>query len=293
LSIIATVDSIYAPTDTQIAAAKEQRVGAWNGYLYFPKTWDASDVARIKAAGLQVICYANGNDDPAECKAMALAWGVRGCLDVERATRPFGDWTQAWLDASGFGIYASESGYPDVTAAFHIVALYPGHDPLASWPEGMSHPDTPLGWQWAGNVSNFGLNTDLSWFDSAVFGTITPPQPPIEDDDMPFLATAGVRAVGETEDPHGDGAVYVCNGLEKRWIASAEAASLSEFERQYGAVRDFSATPYVLDHMIELLPPFDATWPVNGVTSTVSPTPGPKPAPAPAASEEPAAEPEE
>lgn len=77
------------------------------------------------------------------------------------------------------------------------------------------------------------------------------PAPPLEDD-MAFLATAGTRPASIGQDPNGQGAIYLCDGIFKRHLPGAEGAALPQFEAAYGPVRNFSAMPYVLDRMIEL-----------------------------------------
>ena len=79
---------------------------------------------------------------------------------------------------------------------------------------------------------------------------------------QPYLATT-TRAAGETPDPHGPGAVYYVAEPFKRWISSG--AIFAQLRTLYGAPRDMSATPYTLDHMVEL-EPWDVTYPTLGWT---------------------------
>jgi hypothetical protein len=76
-----------------------------------------------------------------------------------------------------------------------------------------------------------------------------PPAPPPEDHDVAFLASAGKRPAGETLDIHGQGAVYLVNGVFKQYVP---AAALSQYIGEYGAVQDWSTRPYVLDRLVEV-----------------------------------------
>lgn len=177
MALVKTLDSYDSPTPDQLNKAWKDGVRAWNGYLYV-KGWSKASFDAIRARGMQGIAYANGNDDPVKMKALAASWGVRGCLDVERGTRANGTWVEAWLEASGFGLYASQSGYPHNSALFHVIAAYQSTDPKASWPSGPPKPPTPLGWQWAGNLTVYDAHVDRSWFDSDVFAPTPTPTPP-------------------------------------------------------------------------------------------------------------------
>lgn len=95
-----------------------------------------------------------------------------------------------------------------------------------------------------------------------------PPKPvPQEDDDVAYLASAGVRPKGETLDPNGQGAVYLIIGDTKRHIPGFEAAALPQLEAAYGAIKDYSAAPFLLDHGFFEGPPVDNSYPtVDGYT---------------------------
>lgn len=97
-----------------------------------------------------------------------------------------------------------------------------------------------------------------------------PPTTPKDDDDMAVLATTGTRPAGETPDPRGNGAVYLVWGGFKRWLDAP--AALPEYEQRYGDVEDWSATPYCLDRLIEVLPPIADNYVT--ITADTAPPPG-------------------
>lgn len=168
--MIAGLDSsIDRPTPAQAAAAYAAGVRAWGGYLppglALESPWDRASFEIVQAAGLRAIGFASGNDDPVQVAATARAWGVLGCLDDEDGIRPEGPWVQAWLDASGFGLYGLGAVHIGRRAPFHVVALYPGADPGATWPGGLQRPGTPVGWQWLGTHDEFGVSVDRAWYD--------------------------------------------------------------------------------------------------------------------------------
>lgn len=81
--------------------------------------------------------------------------------------------------------------------------------------------------------------------------------PTTEDDGM-FLCTT-TRTSAEGADPHGPGAVYLCEGtpaqpgMFKRWISGVVASALPDEIAHYGqVVQNFDA--FVLDRMVELAP---------------------------------------
>lgn len=186
--IVKTLDSIQAPTAAQLDAAYADGVRAWNGYLYWPKNWSKASFDLIKAHGMKCIAYQTGWGDPVASKALAASWGVAGCLDIENGTRPNGSWVAPWLAASGFGYYASRSGYPIAPAPFHIVAEYITNDPGTSWPAGFAVPgSTPHGWQWHGSIGKYGANVDLNWFDSTVWGAPAGAIAPLVDNEPMWL----------------------------------------------------------------------------------------------------------
>ncbi|HUZ01628.1 MAG TPA: hypothetical protein VMU89_14865 [Thermomicrobiaceae bacterium] len=194
MTLYAVADSFTAPSDAQLERARYAGVAAWNGYLPglgIDSTWIAADFARIRAAGLGSIAFASGNEDPDKMAALAAAWKVRGCLDDEPGIRAFGTWEQSWLDASGFGHYHEAWDFPELRAAFHVIALYQQQNPSASWPTpadfaaqhitAVARPPGACGWQWRPNVIAYAAHVDLSWFDSAIY-TTTPT--PTEENEM-------------------------------------------------------------------------------------------------------------
>ena len=190
MSIVKTVDSEFPPSTATLVAAKADGVIGWNGYLpgqNIAHGWSAADFAAVRAVGLYSIAYASGWSDPATAKAQAALYGVRGCLDVEGGIRGDGPWVQGWLDVSGFGLYGNAPVHQGRTAAFHVLAAYPGHDPGASWPK--PRPLVPAGWQWAGSVTKYGTSVDLCWFDQAIYITPSPDptDPPIAGDPRMFI----------------------------------------------------------------------------------------------------------
>jgi hypothetical protein len=189
--MIAGLDSSFdRPTPDVAEAAFAEGVRVWGAYLPpgvgFAAPWDLASVRVLQAAGMRVIGFGSGNDDPGQVAATAAAWGVLGCLDDEDGIRQGTGWQQGWLDASGFGLYGVHavvngqltSRHVGIGARFHIAAWYPGTDPGATWPPGTWTPDTPTGWQWQGTHIEFGLSVDRSWLDDW-FGTMKPPQTPL------------------------------------------------------------------------------------------------------------------
>jgi hypothetical protein len=84
-----------------------------------------------------------------------------------------------------------------------------------------------------------------------------------------ILATAGARPEGETEDIHGQGAVYTVSGLFKQYVP---AAALAEYVARYGAVHDWSGAPYALDRLIEVTA---SGYPLLPTTEQTPPAPVP------------------
>jgi hypothetical protein len=96
-------------------------------------------------------------------KAQGAAWDVPICLDVEGGIRASGPWVPSWLATSGAGLYGNPPVHPGMTAAFHVLAAYPGYDPNASWSG--SRPASPCGWQFQGTHGEFGVSVDRGWYD--------------------------------------------------------------------------------------------------------------------------------
>ncbi len=183
MTIVKTVDSEFPPSAASLALAKADGCVGWNGYLPgagIAHGWTQNDFEAIRLSGLHTLAYASGRADPVAMKLNAAAWGIRGCLDVESSIRADGTWVQAWLDASGFGLYGNSPVHVNRTAAFHILAAYPGHDPGTNWP---ASPAPAHGWQWAGSVTLYGANVDRCWFDETIYG-IGANAPSAEDHDV-------------------------------------------------------------------------------------------------------------
>lgn len=172
--MIAGRDSSYSkPTGMALLGAINAGVKVWGGYLAtkpdvgIAAPWDQSDFDNARQVGSTPIAYCSGWDDPVAVKALATQWNVRACLDVEAGIRPDGVWKSAWLASSGAGLY----GNPDVhnvPAAFHIMAWYPGTDPGRTWIGNHPPDNSPLGWQWQGTHSEFGISVDSLWLDDSM-----------------------------------------------------------------------------------------------------------------------------
>jgi hypothetical protein len=183
--VLQGIDSSYArPTAALVAAFKSQGVAMWSGYLatrggvQLASPWTQADFNLAKQLPAQPIAYCSGWDDPGACKALAAAWGVRLCLDVESSIRADGSWVQGWLDASGAGLYGNAPVHPNRRAPFHILAAYPGGgNPGATWAAQYPRPAGPVGWQWQGGHTENGISCDRANFDDWFGGAV------LEDDD--------------------------------------------------------------------------------------------------------------
>jgi hypothetical protein len=180
VTIVKAVDSEYPPDHESLVLARNDGVVGWNGYIPGPNIghgWTAADFDSVRSAGLQSIAYASGWMDPVAAKLEAALYGVRGCLDVEGGIRGDGPWVQGWLNASGFGLYGNMPVHPGRSAAFHVLAAYPGGDPGVSWNRSV-RPPAPCGWQWQGTTARYGASVDLCWFDAAIYPSAPAPLPP-------------------------------------------------------------------------------------------------------------------
>lgn len=174
--------SVDRPNASQARAAYAAGVRAWGGYLAAvvppgPRSsggsnlltaWSQADFDVLRAAGIQPIAFASGWDDAGACGALARAWRVRLMLDVEDAIRGDGSWVDAWLAASGAGLYGLCAVHRHVAPA-HIVARYPdGPVPASTWdPQCQPAPAGLLGWQAQGTHADpaTGLQVDAGWVD--------------------------------------------------------------------------------------------------------------------------------
>jgi hypothetical protein len=172
--MIAGLDSSYdVPSAAQLAEAKRHGVRMWAGYLQtrpgvnIGHAWEQAEFARVRAAGLAVMAFCSGHDDPVACKNLAAAWGVRLCLDVESGIRGDGPWVQAWLHQSGAGLYGNAPVFANRQAAFYVLAAYPGNNPTRTWTNDPLHPRPHghCGWQWQGTHQEFGCGVDRGWYD--------------------------------------------------------------------------------------------------------------------------------
>src|SRR5262245_38261435 len=142
--MIAALDSATPPTRDQALAARASGVRGWWGYLAtvnqdgsgfnLLRIWTEAEFAVVlQVYGPMPIAFCSGWDDPLGCRSLADLWGVRLCLDVESGIRGDGPWVQPWLDASGAGLYGVCSVHGGRRAAFHVLAWYPGGEPVATW----------------------------------------------------------------------------------------------------------------------------------------------------------------
>jgi len=169
--LIPGLDSATEPSAAQAQAAHAVGVRLWSGYLATQANvglyhaWSRDGFENARLCGGAPIAYCSGWDNPSACAAVAKAWNVRLCLDVEGGIRGKGPWVQGWLDASGAGLYGNAPVHPGRRAAFHVLAGYPGVDPQATWDPRQLAPDGPTGWQWQGTHTEFGVGVDRGWFD--------------------------------------------------------------------------------------------------------------------------------
>ena len=178
--------SFSRPTAAQIPIIKNAGVSIWNVYVAtkpnvgLAAPWSKSDIDIVRALGSQPIAYVSGWDDPVALKQLAQQWDIKLALDVEAGIRGDGPWVDSFLAASDAGLYGTASVHTH-TAPFHILAAYPGFDPKATWSPTVKRPNTPVGWQWRGTHTEFGLIVDSLWLDDWFGGsgmaTIDPTDP--------------------------------------------------------------------------------------------------------------------
>lgn len=197
--MIAGRDSSFdRPTPAVLAAASAAGVRAWGGYfgirprneLGLAVLWDQADFEVVKAAGMTAIGFCSGWDDPVAIRDRAAAWGILACVDVEPGIRDAGPWMQGWLDASNAGLYGLGRIHAGIVARFHIMSLYPGYDPGATWSPAFARPGiAPVGWQWQGGHSEFGIDVDSMWLDDW-FASLTQggPQPMTDEEVVALFA---------------------------------------------------------------------------------------------------------
>ena len=288
MTVVKGVDSAWEPNAAQIATAKANGVGAWLGYCKIGNDgilhgWADATFRLVKAGGLQTAGFCSTRADQAALKARAASLGIVLISDVESSVNGGdGPHVDPALAISGAGLYGGgprgdgtiprhlpHNHHSYVVSDYELNASTVGRGTL-SWPPHDPRPAGPCGWQYAGGTAMPWGVTDLAVYDAALFGAIAPQA---EDDDMAFLATTGIRPAGETKDPHGDGAVYLVNGHFKQWISGVAAPALPQFVAAYGPVKDWSASTWALDTLIEILPSIDGTKPTVDVTALANPTP--------------------
>lgn len=204
VTAILVADSAGPPTDAQIAAAKAAGVGAWCGYFSngsdnILENWPDSAFQAVLAGGLKTLAFCSQLNDPASCKARAASLGIPICLDCESGIAPDNAATEAWILASGSGLYGgsvAQANHATHSHSFYVFAEYPGWTQTASWPPGAAQPSParPMAWQWADNGSYGGRTVDLSNYDAAIFGSA----PTTEEADMILIVdtpTEGVWAL--------------------------------------------------------------------------------------------------
>ena len=191
------LDSSMPPNAQQVAVAHANGFDLWSGYLASHPAvnllhpWARADFDIARAAGSTPIAFCSGVDDPVALRALAAAWNVRLCLDVENGIRGDGPWVQAWLDASGAGLYGNAGVHPGRRAAFHVLAAYPGGQPVATWDDALTpRPAGPCAWQSCGTHSLFGVGVDSGYYDDW-FGASTTPQ----GDDMARLVNTPANGI--------------------------------------------------------------------------------------------------
>jgi hypothetical protein len=184
----------------------------WSGYissapydgnshfnLFHP--WPRAGFEIARSCGSTPIAFASGLDDPVALRSLAATWAVRLCLDVESGIRADGPWVQAWLDASGAGLYGNFGVHPNRRAAFHILAAYLGSgEPASTWWNQTLRPKGPCGWQWIGSHPEFGMSVDRGDYDDWFAGLRAPAgNTPTEDDMRTWIrnpATGEIAAWG-------------------------------------------------------------------------------------------------
>lgn len=180
------VDSSWAPTDAQVAAARAAGVDAWLGYFKsgpdnILNGWTDQDFETVQAGGLETAAFASGWADPADAGARAARLGIRGILDVEGSIRDDGPWVDPWLRASGFALYGGATvmrahlghGHPG-----YLVSDYIGQDQGQTWLSFLPppNPPRPTGRQFAGDVralpyTPVGFAVDQSRLDPQLLAT--------------------------------------------------------------------------------------------------------------------------
>lgn len=263
--MIKGLDSSSAPNASQVAQAKAAGYSLWSGYLQTKPNvniyhaWTQPNFETARQCGSTPIAYCSGWDDPVACKNLAAQWNVRLCLDVESSVRSDGPWVQAWLDASGAGLYGNLPVFNGRHAPFFVMSAYPGHDFGTTWSG--PPPPVPHAWQWWGSHSLFGIGVDTTNFDDW-FGQSPQPQ---EDDDMASL-------LGVTKGPNGeDPGVWLLSGSmyvhvdDPATLAGFNAAGIKGGTIDYGQhlILAANSTTSLLDAIQKLFATTPAVGPVK------------------------------
>lgn len=182
-------DSSKPPTAAQLQIAKAAGIKAWLGYVGqagddLEAPWAEADFELVRSAGLLTGAFCSQIDDALWVGSVLAAWKLTGFLDDEPGVEGDNSETDAWLAASGTGLYGGKAvmethcthGHPA-----YIASEYPGGAQTASWPPGFPalSPMRPKGWQYLGTqVTSYGT-VDLSVYEEAVLA-------PQEEEDMPL-----------------------------------------------------------------------------------------------------------
>jgi hypothetical protein len=191
--VIAALDSSFdAPSAADADAARAQGVRVWGGYLStragvdLAAPWPRGAFDAARRCGGTPLAFCSGWDDPKMVRLLAAEWDVRPCLDVEPGIRGDGSWVDAWLAASGAGLYGLLSVHHHA-APFRIAALYPGSDPERTWPIDVV-PAEPCGWQWRGTHRGpGGRSVDALYLDDWFAPPVVAPTHKEEETAMPLV----------------------------------------------------------------------------------------------------------
>ncbi len=173
--MIAGLDSAQPPTVAQVDLARANGVHMWSGYIAtvpnvgLERVWTLAEFDVVRRLDGRPLAYCSGWDSPIALRQLADEWDVLLTLDLEDGIRSDGGWVPAFLTVSGAGLYGTRAIHR-YAAPFHILAGYPGHDPNATWPNDLTRPDAPCGWQWEGTHTESGASVDRGWFDDWFLG---------------------------------------------------------------------------------------------------------------------------
>jgi hypothetical protein len=275
--MIAGVDSAYPPSDASLTLAYSSGVRLWAGYFAGPNIlngWSQADFDRVKSHGLNTIAFCSGLSDPVAMKNQSTIWGVPICLDVEGLIRGDGVWVQGWLDSSGSGLYGNAGVFNNRSAAFYIMANYPGIDPGATWPSIYARPNGLCGWQWQGSHTAFGVTVDSAWYDDGFQQTFGPGGGTL---DNMAIADQILAAVTMPLPPRPD-SVLVLDGVpqtDAMLINIANGTSWANILTQFGPVGEayifaLMHPAYIRDAVVAIKVELDALKAATGATVDLS-----------------------